>query len=157
MNNLETAWDEAALPAGVPLRYLFRPEENRVRQSLDLARPFGNSLRTGKLGQLRTVDLLETWALLQGYWTRSRKALSVDGKRYEALETECGCLVLLRDIEVDEDDSAAVNAIAADYVDDDGSPRIRRLELNHWADLRKIARPCTLLAAGDFDRGAAWN
>ena len=157
VNALDTAWDEAALPEGVPLRYLFRPDQNRVRLSLNLARPFGNTLRTGKQGEPRTVDLLETWALLQGYWIRSRKVVEYTGKRYSGLESECGCLVLLRDIAEGEDDSAAVNSIAAGYVNADGSRRIQRLELNHWADLRKIALPCTLLTASDFDRGATWN
>ena len=80
-----------------------------------------------------------------------------DGKRYAALETECGCLVLLRDITLEEDDSAAVNAIAQSYANADGSPRIQRLELNHWADLRRVALPCTLLMPTDFDRGADWS
>ena len=74
-----------------------------------------------------------------------------------ALETECACLVLLRDINEPEDDSAALNAIAARYVNADGSPRIQRLEVNHWADLRKVKLPCTLISPVDFDRGAAWN
>jgi adenine-specific DNA-methyltransferase len=157
VNNLDTAWDEAALPPAVPLRYLFRPEQNRVRQSLNLGQPFDNTLRAGPLGELCAVNLLETWALLQGYWVRSLKVTQHSGKRYAALETECACLVLLRNITEGEDDSATVNALAASYVHADGSPRIARLELNLWADLRKITRPCTLLAAHDFDRGTAWN
>ena len=155
--NLETEWDDKQLPEGVPVRYLFRPEENRVRQSLDLTRPFANTLRVGRNGEPRTVDLLETWALLQGYWVRSRRVFVEAGRRYVALETECACLVLLRDINEPEDDSAALNAIAARYVNADGSPRIQRLEVNHWADLRKVKLPCTLISPVDFDRGAAWN
>ena len=157
VNALDTAWDAGTLPESVPLRYLFRPDQNRVRLSLNLARPFGNSLRAGKQAEPRPVDLLETWALLQGYWIRSRKAVQQAGKHYMALESECGCLTMLRDISENEDDSAAVNAIAAGYVNEDGSPRIQRLELNHWADLRKITLPCTLLTASDFDRGATWS
>ena len=37
------------------------------------------------------------------------------------------------------------------------SPRTQRLELNHWADLRRVALPCTLLMPTDFDRGADWS
>ena len=157
VNNLETAWDDAAIPTGVPLRYLYRPDQNAVRQSLNLAAPLANTIKAGQDGALQTVDLLETWALLQGYWVRSRRVLAQGDKRYDALETECGCLVLLRDIAEGEDDSAAVNAIAASYTNADGSPRIQRLELNQWADLRKIKLPCTLMTASDFDRGTSWN
>lgn len=157
VNSLDTAWDEVTLPPGVPLRYLFRPDQNRVRQSLNLYQPLANTLRAGPQGALHTADLQETWALLQGYWVRSRKVLQEGGKRYAALETECGCLVLLRDIAEGEDDSEAVNALAAAYQNADGTPRIQRLELNQWADLRKIKLPCTLLTASDFDRGTSWG
>lgn len=155
--NLDTAWDEAALPEGVPVRYLFRPEENRVRMALDLSRPFGNLICVGKARTATALDLLETWALLQGYWQRSRRVVVQGGKRYLCLETVCACLVILRDITEPEDDSAALNAIAARYTQADGSQRIQRLEVNHWADLRRVALPCTLLGATDFDRGATWH
>lgn len=155
--NLDTAWDEAALPEGIPVRYLFRPEENRVRLSLDLSRPFTNMICVGKARTATALDLLETWALLQGYWQRSRRVVFEGGKRYLCLETVCGCLVILRDITEPEDDSAALNAIAARYTHSDGSQRIQRLEVNHWADLRRVTLPCTLLSATDFDRGTAWQ
>lgn len=155
--NLETAWDEVAMPEGVPVRYLFRPDESRVRLSLDLARPFVNTIRTGREGRKTVLDLLETRALLQGVWVRSLRTFDEDGKLYRALESDCGCLILFRDIAEGEDDSEAVNRIVACYANDDGSPRLVRLELNHWADLRRITLPTILLSAGDFDRGAQWS
>lgn len=88
---------------------------------------------------------------------RSRRVRLENGRRYACLETECGCLVVLRDIDEPEDDSATLNALAARYVNEDGSRRIQRLEVNHWADLRRIDRPCILLGPTDFDRGAAWT
>jgi adenine-specific DNA-methyltransferase len=157
VSNLYTSWDDAAIPSGVQLRYLYRPDQNAVRQSLNLAAPLANTIKAGQDGAMQTVDLLETWALLQGYWVRSRRVLAQGDKRYDALETECGCLVLLRDIAEGEDDSVAVNAIAASYTNADGSARVQRLELNQWADLRKIKLPCTLMCASDFDRGTSWN
>lgn len=90
--------------------YLFRPEKNRVRLSLNLSRPFGNMICVGKAREPIALDLLETWALLQGYWQRSRRAVFEGGKRYLCLETVCGCLVILRDITEPEDDSAALHA-----------------------------------------------
>lgn len=157
VTNLETAWDEVAMPGGVPVRYLFRPDESRVRLSLELARPFANTIKAGREGRETVLDLLETRALLQGLWVRSRRTFNEDGKLYSALESECGCLILFRDIAEGEDDSEAVNRIVASYTDEDGSQRLARLELNHWADLRRIALPTILLSAGDFDRGAQWS
>lgn len=155
--NLETTWDEAAMPEGIPVRYLFRPDESRVRMTLELGQPFANRIRAGRTAQAWALDLLETRALLQGYWIRSRRAIKEGGKLYRALESECGCLVLFRDITDGEDDSEAVNSIAASFTNKDGTSRISRLELNHWADLRRIDLPAVLLAQGDFDRGARWS
>lgn len=50
-----------------------------------------------------------------------------------------------------------MNRIATSYQNEDGTLRLSRLELNHWADLRRIDLPAQLLAAGDFDRGAQWS
>ncbi len=155
--NLSVAWDEGAMPEGVPVRYLFRPDETRVRLTLDLSRPFANRIKAGRGGQETVIDLLETRALLQGYWVRALRMFDEGGKTWRALETECGCLILFRDIGDGEDDSDAVNRIAATYRNDDGYPRLSRLELNHWADLRRIGLPAQVLAAADFDRGAQWS
>lgn len=130
--------------------------ENRVRMALDLSRPFTNMICVGKVRDAVALDLLETWALLQGYWQRSRRVVLEGGKRYLCLETVCDCLVILRDITEPEDDSAALNAIADLYTHENGSLRIHRLEVNHWADLRRVTLPCALIAATDFDRCAAW-
>lgn len=139
------------------MRYLFRPDENRVRLTLNLALPFDNRIKAGRDGQEVTINLMETRALLQGYWVRSLRMFDEGGKTYRALETECGCLILFRDIADGEDDCDAVNRIAAIYQNEDGTPRLSRLELNHWADLRRVQLPSQLLAAGDFDRGAQWS
>lgn len=155
--NLEAEWDQPKMPQGVPVRYLFRPDESRVRLSLNLTRPFANFIKAGREGTETAIDLLETRALLQGYWVRSRRTFTEGVKDYRAIESECGCLILFRDIEDGEDDSEAVNKIAASYANEDGSQRIARLELNHWADLRKLTLPSTLIVHGDFDRGAQWS
>lgn len=159
--NLNAVWDDAALPEGVPVSYLFRPEQNRLQLSLNLKRPFDNRLRIGKTLEERPLDLLESWAYLQGYWQRSRQVFVEAGRRYECLETECGTLVILRDIVEPEDDSAAIAAIAARYAVGDEAARLRRVEVNHWANLVSLEMvlnglPCTIIHAHDFDRGAEW-
>jgi adenine-specific DNA-methyltransferase len=163
--NLDTAWNDSTLPEGIPVSYLFRPEQNRTQLSLNLKRPFDNRLRVGRAREEQAIDLLESWAYLQGYWQRSRRVFNEAGRRYECLETECGTLVVLRDIIEPEDDSAGLKAIVARYVDcDEGGNstlRLRRLEVNHWANLVSIEAalnglPCTIINAQDFDRGAEW-
>ena len=163
--NLDTAWNESTLPEGIPVSYLFRPEQNRIQLTLNLKRPFDNRICVGRLREAQAIDLLESWAYLNGYWQRSRRVFSEAGRRYECLETECGTLVVLRDIVEPEDDSAALQAIAARYVDrdEDGktTQRLRRLAVNYWANLVSVEAalpglPCTIINAHDFDRGAEW-
>ena len=160
VTNLDTTWNEGELPAGVPVRYLFRPEQNRISASLDCKRPFDNKIQTGKAREITSIDLLETWAYLQGYWQRSRRVYVESGKRYQCLETEDGTLVVLRDIAEPEDDTPALKSIVDRYHNDDGASRLRGLDVNHWANLVRVEAeinlPCRLINAQDFDRGADW-
>ncbi len=155
--NLETAWDGETLPKGVPVQYLFRPEQNRLVASLDLSRPFSQTIKVGKAREERTIDLMETWLYLQGYWVKSRRRYAENGKNYLAVETTVGVLVVFRDIDTGEDDSTALNTVIDRYRGDNGEPTVSRLEVNFDADIRRVKLPTTLVQATDFDRGAAWN
>lgn len=155
--NLETAWDGAALPKGLPVQYLFRPEHNKLVASLDLSRPFSQTLKAGKAREEKTIDLMESWLYLQGYWVKSRRGYSENGRKYHAVETTIGVLVVFRDIDTGEDDSAALNAIIDRYTGESGEHAVTRVELNFDADIRKVKLPASLVQAADFDRGASWN
>lgn len=157
LDNLQPVWDEAVLPKQIPVKYLFRPEQNQLTSTLDLSRPFSQTLRIGKERQEKTIDLMETWCYLQGYWVRSRRFYREFGRPYLALETTHGTLVVLRDIDPAEDDTANLNAILAHYVDEQGVSRIQRLELNFDADLRRLAIDTRLIQSGDFLRGVQWH
>ncbi|KAB7487840.1 site-specific DNA-methyltransferase, partial [Klebsiella michiganensis] len=39
LDNLQSVWDEASLPKQIPVKYLFRPEQNQLISTLDLSRP----------------------------------------------------------------------------------------------------------------------
>lgn len=155
--NLETAWDGETLPKGVPVQYLFRPEHNKLVASLDLSRPFTQTVKAGKAREEKIIDLMETWLYLQGYWVKSRRRYLENGRKYLAVETTIGVLVVFRDIDTGEDDSAALNAIIDRYTGERGEPTVMRLEVNCDADIRRVKLPVTLVQAADFDRGASWN
>lgn len=157
LDNLQPVWDETELPKQIPVKYLFRPEQNQLTSSLDLSRPFAQTLRIGKDRQEKTIDLMETWCYLQGYWVRSRRIYREFDRPYLAVETTHGTLVVFRDIDPAEDDTANLNAILARYVDEQGVSRIQRLELNFDADLRRLALDTRLIQAGDFLRGVQWQ
>jgi len=155
--NLETAWDGEILPKGLPVQYLFRPEHNKLVASLDLSRPFTQTIKAGKARQEKTIDLMESWLYLQGYWVKTRRLYVENGRKYLAVETTIGVLVIFRDIVTGEDDSAALNAIVGRYTGDSGEPTVTRLEVNHDADIRRVKLPVSLVQAADFDRGASWS
>lgn len=155
--NLETAWDGETLPKGLPVQYLFRPEHNKLVASLDLSRPFTQTIKAGKAREEKAIDLMETWLYLQGYWVKSRRVYCENGRKYLAVETTIGVLVVFRDIDTGEDDSAALNAIIDRYTGESGEPTVTRLEVNFDADIRKVKLPVSLVQAADFDRGASWN
>jgi adenine-specific DNA-methyltransferase len=156
LDNLLPAWDDAALPHRVPVSYLYRPERNALSSSLDLSRPFDQTIRVGKKREEKTIDLMETWCYLQGYWIKSRRLYREFDRLYLAVETTHGTLVVFRDIDDAEDDTANLNAILAKYVPEDGSTTLRRLEINHDADLRRLTMDTVLISAADFMRGAQW-
>ena len=155
--NLETAWDGETLPKGLPVQYLFRPEHNKLVASLDLSRPFTQTIKAGKAREVKTIDLMESWLYLQGYWVKSRRLYVENGRKYLALETTIGVLIIFRDIVTGEDDSAALNAIVGRYTGDSGEPTVTRLEVNYDADIRTVKLPVSLIQAADFDRGASWS
>jgi adenine-specific DNA-methyltransferase len=156
LDNLHAVWDEASLPPRMPVRYLFRPEEETLRASLDLSRPFAQLMRVGKARTETPLDLMETWCYLQGYWVRSRRVYRQFDRPYLALETTHGTLVVFRDIDPAEDDTANLKSILANYADD-GVSRIQRLEVNFDADLRRLEIDTRLITGDDFMRGTAWS
>lgn len=157
LDNLVPVWDDNALPTQVPVTYLFRPEQNALSATLDLSRPFAQTLRIGKKREEKTIDLMETWCYLQGYWIKSRRLYREFGRTYLAVETTHGTLVVFRDIDDGQDDTINLNAILSQYVDEHGVSLIQRLEVNHDADQRRLSVDTTLITAAEFMRGTQWN
>jgi len=157
LDNLQITWDNDSLPSQIPVKYLFRPEQNQITSSLDVSHPFDQQIQVGKAREAKAIDLMETWLYLQGYWVKSRRVYREFDRTYLAVETTHGVLVLFRDIEDGEDDTAQIQSILACYVDDKGVSTIQSLELNHDADLRKLEIATTLISSTDFMRGAQWN
>lgn len=160
LDSLHPSWDEAALPEAVPVQYLFRPEHNQLTSSLDLSRPFEQPIRVGKKREVTSIDLMETWCYLEGHRVKSRRVYGTDDgfdRRYLAVETIHGTLVIFRDIDPAEDDAANLTAIIGRYVDDGGRPTVQRLEINFDGDLRRLDIETRLIAHTDFMRGTTWS
>jgi len=157
LDNLNTAWDETSLPEHVPVQYLYMPEHNKLASSLDLSRPFSQTMRIGKTQETKSIDLLETWCYLQGHWMKSKRVFRELDRIYAAVQTTRDALVLFRDIQTGEDDTDNIRAICDSYQGDKERAPITRLEVNHFVDIRRIALPVQIITAGDFLQGTKWE
>lgn len=115
---------DGALPENLPLKYLYKPEENSLETTLDLFAPFNNKISYGQPTQQGFIDMVETYNYLQGYFIKSIKTYELNKKYYKAVETTIGVLVIWRDIAIDEDDSKQIIELALKY------PNIHTIEVN---------------------------
>lgn len=106
---------DSPLPDNLPIKYLYKPEENTLDNTLNLFAPFNNRINYGQPTQQGFIDVVETYNYLQGYFIKSIKTYELNKKYYKVVETTNGVLVIWRDITINEDDSDNVIAIASKY------------------------------------------
>ncbi|MFP4285892.1 MAG: DNA methyltransferase, partial [Desulfovermiculus sp.] len=157
LDNLSTAWDETSLPEHVPVQYLYMPEHNELSSSLELSKPFSQTMRIGKTQETKSIDLLETWCYLQGHWMKFKRVFREFDRIYAAVQTTRNALVLFRDIQTGEDDTDNIRAICDSYQGENESAPITRLEVNHFVDIRRMDLPVQVITADHFLRGTQWS
>lgn len=115
---------EGETPKNLPLKYLYKPELNKINSTLDLSKPFSNKIKYGQPTKEGFVDLADTYNYLQGYEVKSIKPYTIGKKYYKVVET-ADTLVIWRDIALGEDDSKAIKEIAEKY------PEATQIEVNY--------------------------
>lgn len=105
---------EGETPKKLPLKYLYKPELNKINSTLDLNKPFSNKIKYGQPTKEGFVDLVDTYNYLQGYEVKSIKTFTIGKKYYKVVET-ADALVVWRDIALGEDDSKAIIEIVEKY------------------------------------------
>lgn len=115
---------EGETPKNLPLKYLYKPELNKINNTLDLSKPFSNKIKYGQPTKEGYVDLVDTYNYLQGYEVKSIKTYIIGKKYYKVVET-AETLVVWRDIALGEDDSKAIKEIAEKY------PEATQIEVNY--------------------------
>jgi adenine-specific DNA-methyltransferase len=115
---------EGETPKNLPLKYLYKPELNKINSTLDLSKPFSNKIKYGQPIKEGYVDLIDTYNYLQGNEVKTIKTYTISKKYYKVVET-VDTLVIWRDIKSGEDDSKAIIEIAEKY------PEISQIDLNH--------------------------
>jgi adenine-specific DNA-methyltransferase len=105
---------EGETPKNLPLKYLYKPELNKINSTLDLSKPFSNKIKYGQPTKEGYVDLVDTYNYLQGNEVKSIKPYTIGKKYYKVVET-ADTLVIWRDIALGEDDSKTIKEIAEKY------------------------------------------
>jgi adenine-specific DNA-methyltransferase len=115
---------EGETPKNLPLKYLYKPELNKINSTLDLSKPFSNKIKYGQPTKEGFVDLADTYNYFQGCEVKSIKTFTIGKKYYKVVET-ADTLVIWRDIALGEDDSKAIKEIAEKY------PEATKIEVNY--------------------------
>jgi len=110
-------------PHNLPLKYLYKPELNKIGSTLNLSKPFSNKIRYGHPTNDGYVDLVDTYNYLQGYEVKSSKFFVIANKYFKVIETQ-DTLIIWRNIKLGEDDCEAIKIIAEKY------PNVTQLEVN---------------------------
>ncbi len=122
---------EGDTPKNFPLKYLYKPELNKINSTLDICKPFSNKIKYGQPTKEGFIDLVDTYNYLQGYEVKTVKTYAIGSKFYKVVETIDNRIVVWRDIVLGEDDSKNVMEIAEKY------PEIDSIEVN--ADFNILA------------------
>lgn len=150
LNNLQA--DNNGVTEGLPLKYLFRPQEKHLRSSLNLSKPFNNNIIYGKENIKGKVDIPETYCYLKGYSINSIKTYTINDKYYRVYHTYDNRLIIFRSIKDKEDDSDNINQIMKKYDDIDS------FDINSNIDRRKFRSfNVHIITREDFDIGAEWS
>lgn len=115
---------EGETPKNLPLKYLYKPELNKISCSLDLSNPFSNKIKYGQPTKEGFVEVVETYNYLQGYEVKSIKPYTIGKKDYKVVEIT-DRLVIWREIDLGEDDSKSIIEIAEKY------PEATQIEVNY--------------------------
>ena len=157
LNNLTTLPPNDDAEPGLPIKYLYRPEEQQIRLMMNLRAPFSNRITYGKDSTEGFVDVLETYCYLKGLPIERRLRFDLDGRTYRVVRSGKRAVVF-RNVTEDMNDTEQLLEILGD----ERLAGVTQLDVNHEAnqialhegsDLREIH----LITTSDFDSGSVWD
>ncbi|MCY3744000.1 MAG: site-specific DNA-methyltransferase [Candidatus Poribacteria bacterium] len=156
LNNLITLPPNDNTETEVPVKYLYRPEEQQIRLIIDLRFPFSNRITYGKDSTEGTVDLLETYCYLKGLPIHRRLRFDFVDQVYRVVQSGKR-LVAFRSV-TEEDDTPRLLEILEDPRLED----ITQLDVNYDANQQALLdnsdlQQVNLITTSDFDTGSVWD
>ena len=157
LNNLITSPPDYDAQTKLPVKYLYRPEEQQIRLMMDMRVPFSNRITYGKDSTEGFVDVLETYCYLKGLPIQRRFRFDLNNRVYRVVQSGTR-LVVFRNILEDIDDTLQLLEILAD----ERLEGVTQLDVNCDANQQALRenselRQIHLISTSDFDTGTAWD
>ena len=157
LNNLITSPpDYDAFKTELPVKYLYRPEEQQIRLMMDMRDPFSNRITYGKDSTEGVVDVLETYCYLKGLPIQRRLRFDLNDQVYRVVRSGTRAVVF-RNV-TEEDDTPQLLEILADerlagITQLDANDNVNQSALLEGSDVRQIH----VVTTSDFDTGMVWD
>ena len=156
LNNLTTVPPNNDTEIELPVKYLYRPEEQQIRLMMDMRVPFSNRITYGKDSTEGFVDILETYCYLKGLPIHRRLRFDFADQIYRVILSGKRA-VIFRNI-TEEDDTPQLLEILTDERLADAT----QLDVNYDANQNALLedsdlRQVNLITTSDFDTGAVWD
>ena len=157
LNNLITSPPDYDTKTELPVKYLYRPEEQQIRLMMDMRSLFSNRITYGKDNTEGSVDVLETYCYLKGLPIHRRLRFDFDDQIYRVILSGKRAVVF-RNITEGVDDTSQLLEIFADERLADATQLDVNYDANQSAllegsDLRQV----NLITTSDFDTGGVWD
>ena len=156
LNNITTSLPNNDAKTKLPIKYLYRPEEQQIRLMMDMRSPFSNRITYGKDSTEGFVDVLETYCYLKGLSIQRRLRFDFGDQVYRVIQSGKR-LVVFRNV-TDEDDTPQLLEILAD----ERLAGVTQLDVNYDANHAALLdnsdiRQLHVVTTEDFDSGAVWD
>ncbi len=141
----------------IPVKYLYRPEEQQIRLLLDMRSPFSNRIAYGKDSRKDNVDVLETYCYLKGLSIQRRLRFDFGEQVYRVVRSGTRAVVF-RNVTEDMDDTLQLLEI----LEDERLAGVTHLDVNYDANQSELSegaglRQVHFITTSDFDSGSVWD
>ena len=157
LNNLTISPPNSDTNTNLPVKYLYRPEEQQIRLMMDMRAPFSNRITYGKDSTEGVVDVLETYCYLKGLAVQRQLRFDFDDQVYRVIRSGTRAVVF-RNVSDDMEDTEALLEI----LNDARLVGVTQLDVNYDANQNELLagsdlRQIHIITISDFDSGSVWD
>ena len=157
LNNLMTSSSNYDPKTELPVKYLYRPEEQRIRLMMDMRHPFSNRITYGKDSTEGFVDVVETYCYLNGLPIHRRLRFDLNDQVYRVIRSGTRAVVF-RNVTEGMDDTPQLLEILVD----ERLAGVTQLDVNCDANQQVLLenselRQIRLITTSDFGTGLVWD